>query len=88
MSDENTQVSWMTLGSGTPVLSRDGEELGAVGDVIADRQKDIFSGITLRGGLLSKDSFVPADKIETMTEEAVRLTISASEAEQLEHYEG
>lgn len=87
MSDDDAQVSWMTLEPGTKVVTREGEELGSIGEVVADHQKDIFSGVTVRSGLLSKDTFVPADKIDQMTEGSVRLTISKAEADALEDYE-
>jgi hypothetical protein len=59
-----------------------------VGEVIADEQKDIFSGVTLDTGLLSEPRFVPAEVIEEMTGDVVRLVITAEHAEGLEPYEG
>ena len=82
-------IAWMALESGTPILTSDGTELGRVQDVIADRQKDIFSGVTFRDGILSGDRFVPATTIDTITTEEVRLSVSSEEAEQkIEPYEG
>ena len=87
MSDE--PISWMTLGSGTRIAASDGTEVGRVHEVIADRQKDIFSGITFRDGLLSGDRFIPADLIGDITAEEVRLTVSGDEAtEKIQPYEG
>ena len=87
MTADGTPISWMTLKKGTDVLSNDSTKVGDVGEVIADTQKDIFSGITLGGGLFGTARFVPADLIDTMTADAVHLTISAQEAENLEGYE-
>lgn len=78
----------MTLAKGTDVYSADDTKVGEVGDVIADREKDIFSGITLQGGLFGTPRFVAADRIGRMTAEGVHLTLSAQEAETLEDYEG
>ena len=64
-----------------------GEEIGKVTNVVADEQKDIFSGIAIRTGLFESDVFAPADLVAKLTEDAVRLTISASEAEALKPYE-
>lgn len=87
MADQ--QISWMTLEKGVPIVTSDDQEVGRVADVIADAQKDIFSGLTFRHGLLGKDHFVPADLIESMTAERVRLTIpSASVEDKIEPYEG
>ena len=83
------QISWMTLEKGTRIVSSDDEELGRVAEVIADRQKDIFSGVTFRSGLLGQDRFVPADLIDRMTADEVRLSVSAAAAEEkLEDHEG
>lgn len=69
-------------------MTSDGEELGRVGEVIADRQKDIFSGVTFSDGVLSGDRFVPADLIAAISTEAVTLSITAGESEErLEPYE-
>ena len=69
------------------MLAAGGEEVGKVRDVIADEQKDIFSGVTLDTGLLSEPRFVPAEMIEEMTDDVVRLVISAERAEELTPYE-
>jgi uncharacterized protein YrrD len=81
-------IAWMALASGTPIVTADGTELGRVDEVIADRQKDIFSGITFSDGVLSGDRFVPAASIESITTDEVRLSVSSEEAEQkIEPYE-
>jgi hypothetical protein len=58
-----------------------------VREVIADEQRDIFSGVTIDTGLLSEPRFVPAEVIEVMTDEVVKLVITAQRAEKLEPYE-
>ena len=81
-------IAWMALDTGTPIVTSDGNELGRVHEVIADRQKDIFSGVTFRDGMLTGERFVPAGTIDTITTEEVRLTVSTEEAEQkIEPYE-
>jgi uncharacterized protein YrrD len=88
MSD-NQPIAWLALEKGTPVVASDGEELGKVSEVVADEQKDIFSGVTIRQGLLGDDKFIPASMIETLTEGAVHLNVPAEDArESMEHYEG
>ena len=83
------QISWMALEKGTRIVSSDDEELGRVAEIVADRQKDIFSGLTFRSGLLGRDRFVPADLIDRMTSDEVRLAVSADAAEEkLEDHEG
>ena len=87
MSEE--PISWMTLGSGTRIAAADGTEVGRVHEVIADRQKDIFSGITFRDGILGGDRFIPAELIGAITADQVQLTVGTAEVEErTEPYEG
>ncbi|MBW3594652.1 MAG: DUF2171 domain-containing protein [Actinobacteria bacterium] len=81
-------ISWMTLASGTPIKASDGTELGRVHEVVADRQKDIFSGITFRDGVLGADRFVPAHLIGEITTDEVRLTVTGQDAgDEIEPYD-
>ena len=81
------QISWMALEEGTPVHSEDGEELGKVTEVVADITKDIFSGIAFKHGLLGSHHFVHAADVREITEDSVHLSLSASDAKNLEAYE-
>jgi hypothetical protein len=85
MTDE-TPIAWLALEEGTPIVASDGEQVGKVDAVIADRQKDIFSGITFRPGVLGTSLFVPAEKIDRLSEEAVHLVIAAADTAGLEPY--
>lgn len=80
-------IAWLALEEGTPIVASDGEQVGKVDEVIADRQKDIFSGITFRPKVLDTPVFVPADKIGRMTEGSVELAITSGEVGGLEAYE-
>ena len=82
----DTPIAWLALDEGTPILASDGEEVGRVTTVVADEQKDIFSGVTFRPGLLDGERFVPASAIERLTEGAVHLNITATQAAELEPY--
>ncbi|HYZ46280.1 MAG TPA: hypothetical protein VE712_01315 [Actinomycetota bacterium] len=88
MADKETRIAWMALRRGHPVTGADGEHVGKVSEIVADQQKDIFSGIAFRHGILDHERFAPADLIDAITSEAVQLRIPAQEAESLEHYEG
>jgi sporulation protein YlmC with PRC-barrel domain len=84
---EDRPIAWLALVPGTPIIASDGEQVGKVAEVIADREKDIFSGITFKPGILDSPVFVPADKIGELTESEVKLTIVTAEAERLEPYD-
>ena len=88
MSDNEAPIAWTALPTGTTVRSSDGEEVGTVARVVADVQKDIFSGLAVSHGLLSRNVFVPATAVEEITRDEVRLSISSGDVEALEDYEG
>lgn len=79
-------IAWLALEEGTPILASDGEEVGRVATVVADEQKDIFSGITFKPGLLDGERFIPAAAIDRLTQDAVHLNIPAADTEALEPY--
>ena len=81
-------IAWLALQEGASVYAADGSEVGKVGRVVADEQKDIFSGLTLRSGLFAQERFVPADAVEEITEAGVRLRLAEADAGGLEPYEG
>ena len=81
MSTGESPIAWPALEPGTLVYSSDGQELGTVGDVVADRQKDIFSGIVIDPGLLRRKVFAPADTVAAITDKEVTLDITAAEAD-------
>ncbi|MEA2476438.1 MAG: hypothetical protein QOF16_96 [Actinomycetota bacterium] len=80
MSDDETPIAWLALKRGVPVFASDGEEVGHVSTVIADEQKDIFSGVAFRDHLLSHERFAPAAVIDTLTTRGVHLSIDKSAA--------
>ena len=80
---ESKPVSWMTLSEGTDVVGSDGSDLGKVTSVVADIEKDIFSGIEFRSGFLSSTTYAPADLVSEITEDRVTLSITRDEAEDL-----
>jgi hypothetical protein len=77
-------TSVLTLEKGTDVLSSDGERIGAVEHVLYDEDTDIFDGIVIDtragpGGW----RFADAPQVAEIRDDAVILTVSAAEAEQL-----
>lgn len=77
----------MTITVGTPVVSADGHDIGEVTQVVADREKDIFSGLVFRSGVFDGERFIPGDAVTEITLEKIRLNIAAADAEALETYE-
>ena len=84
---DDAPIAWLALEAGTAIHSSDGEQIGKVDQVIADRQKDIFSGITFKSGVMGGARFIPADRIESLTATSVGLSLTKDETEALEPYE-
>jgi hypothetical protein len=84
MQDLGEQTSYLTLKSGVPVFSKDGEKLGRVVRVLSEPRADMFDGIVVDttagpGG----EKFVDAPEVDRIHERGVVLTIDAAEAARL-----
>ena len=84
MQDLGAPSSYVALQEGTPVLSRDGDQLGRVEHVLADVEADIFDGIVLdTSALPGGHRFVDAPHVAEIHERGVVLDLDAAEAEGL-----
>jgi uncharacterized protein YrrD len=84
MPDLGPPSSYLSLGKGADVYSRDGEEVGKVEHVLAAPDEDIFDGIVLDTSVLpGGHRFVDADQVEEIFERGVLLKIDQAEAEKL-----
>ena len=81
----NEPVSWLLIEEGWEVVGSDGESIGKVEQVLGER--DIFSGLVISTSVLGKPSWAPAEQVEEIEEERVRLAISSEAADRLEEYE-
>lgn len=82
------QIAWTILERGHDILASDGSKVGTVKEVIADEDKDIFSGLTYSPGLTQADLFVPAEAISEITDHGVLLALDKAGVEALRPYEG
>jgi hypothetical protein len=80
-------ASWFTVERGWTVEGADGEELGKVEETVGDSNLDIFNGLTVATGALSRARYVPAEVVDEIREGCVRLSIGAGEFERLDHYD-
>ena len=79
-------VSWLLIEPGWKVLAADGTEVGKVKEVVGDSNADIFDGLAVTTGTLGKPRYVPAEQVGEITQDAVRLSLPASQIEQLTEY--
>ena len=80
-------VSWLLIEPGWKVLAADDTEVGKVKEVVGDSNADIFDGLAVTTGTLGKPRYVPAEQVAEITQDAVRLLLSAAQVEQLDEYQ-
>lgn len=88
MTADEQQVAWTAINNGAAVVGEDGSDLGKVTAVVADTNKDIFSGLAFRPGLFDTEQFIPADLVDTITPDEVRVRLTPEAARGLDPYEG
>ena len=76
--------SYLSLGKGAEVYSRDGAKVGEVEHVLAAPDQDIFDGVVLDTSVLpGGHRFVDAEQVEEIFEHGVLLKLDRQEAEKL-----
>jgi hypothetical protein len=69
------------------VLGTDGELVALVKEVLGDHDTDIFDGLALDTGLMKKQTYVPAERVQMIVEGRVVLEMSKDEFESLPEYD-
>lgn len=82
-----TPVSWLVIEPGWKVVSADGEEIGKVEEVVGDTGKDIFNGLSISTGLLSKPKYVPAERVRAIYEGRIELDLTEDAIERLDDHD-
>jgi hypothetical protein len=80
-------VSWFVVERGWTVVGADGEELGSVDEVLGDEESDIFNGVTVLYGAISRPRYVPAEHVASIREGAVELDLDRPAFDRLERYQ-
>jgi hypothetical protein len=80
------QVSWLLIEPGWKVVSSDGLEIGHVDEVAGDDSDDIFDGLAVALSAFGKPRYVRSEQVAEITRGTVTLTLTRSEAEQLDEY--
>ena len=71
---------------GWVIRDADGDEIGQVHEVTGDENADIFDGLTIKHGVLSKDKYVPSEHVAEIREGEVVLDLSRDAVERLETF--
>ena len=82
--DLGAPIAYLALRAGTPVFSRDSEQVGEVEHVLAAEDADVFDGIVINvSALPGGHRFVDASDVESIYERGVVMTHDAAEVERL-----
>jgi hypothetical protein len=79
-------VSWLLIRPGWKVYASDATEVGVVDEVAGDDTDDIFDGLAVALSALGKPKYVPAERVTTITEGRVDLSLTAAEVEAAEEF--
>jgi hypothetical protein len=80
-------ASWLVIEKGWKVVGADGTEIGTVVETLGDESHDIFDGLAVSTGLLSKPLYVPSEQVGEIVEGRVTLSLDAESARRLRPYE-
>jgi hypothetical protein len=80
-------VSWLMIEPGWAVETQDGKDVGKVTEVVGDSGHDIFNGLAISTGPLSRDRYVPAERVGTIVEGTVRLELDEEDVRGLDEYD-
>lgn len=72
---------------GWTVVSADGTEVGTVEEIVGDENVDIFNGLAVATGVLSRSKYVPAERVAEIHDGEVRLDLPAETIEHLADHE-
>jgi Uncharacterized protein conserved in bacteria (DUF2171) len=72
--------------SGWKVFDAEGEDIGAVHEVTGDENVDIFDGLAIKQGTLSRDQYVPSENVAQILMGEVHLSLTRAQIEALEAY--
>jgi hypothetical protein len=80
-------VSWFVIEAGWKVVDTHGEEVGSVDEVVGDSGDDIFNGLSVSTGLLSRPVYVPSEQVGQITQGRVQLKLTRDQVRHLGEYE-
>jgi hypothetical protein len=86
-TEEEQQISWREVSAHAPVWANDGQEIGAVLEVAALDQEDIFHGIVFRHRGRGRSYLAPAADIARITNRGVYLSVDSATADKYEEFE-
>lgn len=80
-------VSWLVIEPGWRVVDREGKTIGKVEELVGDTGKDIFNGLSITTGVLSRPRYLPAERVRLITDGRVVVDLSEQGVERLDEHE-
>jgi hypothetical protein len=80
-------ASWLVIEKGWKVVAADGTEVGTVAETLGDESHDIFDGLAVSTGLLTKALYVPSEQVGEIVEGRVTLSLDAESVKRLRPHE-
>ena len=80
-------VAWVMIEKGWRVVDANGGDAGTVHEVTGDENADIFDGLTVKQGTLSKDKYVPSEHVAAIYEGEVHLSLARDQIEALQDFD-
>jgi len=71
---------------GWKVYASDGTDVGQVDEVAGDDTNDIFNGLAVATSALGRPKYVPAERVTTITEGRVELSLTPDQVEAAEEF--
>lgn len=81
---EERPLAWNAILADTPVYSSDGQEVGAVYEVLG--AEDIFHGLVIRSAHTDEDTMIPAEQVRQITNRRVDVGLDAAAVRELPPY--
>jgi hypothetical protein len=79
-------LSWLVIERGWSVTAADGSQVGRVHEVVGDENADIFDGLAVSTGALTRNIYVPAEHVGEITSGRIALLIGPGDVAGLEPY--
>jgi hypothetical protein len=87
LTEVGDPVSWLLIERGWKVVAFDATEIGKVHEVIGDKSKDIFDGLSISTSVLGRPRYVPAERVKSIFEGRVELDLGPDDGERLAQYD-
>lgn len=81
-TESNLRSDTVMIDKGTDVVDKGGDKIGTVDEIIYDADGNVEGFVVKEGFIFHHNVRVPADWVESMTPDAVKLRVSADEADQ------